>query len=267
MKREDIVKTINGLSGEAGHKKVLDIYNAQKPLPRGYKLKSGDAWCAGTVSAVFLMNGYSDFSECSCPKMVEKAKAKGIWVENDAYVPQIGDVLMYDWQDSGKPVDDVGTPDHVGIVISIDKNKMLIREGNKSGSIGNRDVIVNQLKIRGYITPPYEKETKPTANTPKPEKAKETAQTSSQSYSVGKTYTISVKSALNVRKGAGTQYGLVGYNSLTADAKRHAIKGSSALKSGTKVTCNAVQKNGNDIWMKIPSGWVCAKSGNNIYIK
>ena len=35
--------------------------------------------------------------ECSCGKAVEKAQSMGIWQENDAYVPQIGDIIMYDW--------------------------------------------------------------------------------------------------------------------------------------------------------------------------
>ena len=155
MKRADIVSTINGLKGETGHQKILDIYNAQKPLPRGYKVKPTDAWCATTVSAVFIMNGYNKISECSCPQMIEKAKKLGIWVEDDAFTPQIGDIIMYDWQDTGKG-DDTGVADHVGIVISVTKSKIVVREGNKNKSIGNRDVTVNGIYIRGYITPPYE---------------------------------------------------------------------------------------------------------------
>lgn len=166
MTRNDIVKTINSLEGEAGHKKVLEVYNAQKNLPRGYKVQPSDPWCATTVSAVFLMNGYPDIAECSCPQMIEKAKAKGIWVEDDSFVPQIGDIIMYDWQDSGKG-DDIGVPDHTGIVISVTKNRIVVREGNKNKSIGNRDVLVNGINIRGYITPVFDdKQTSPKTTTP-----------------------------------------------------------------------------------------------------
>ena len=66
MIRENVVKTINSLKGEEGHKKVLDVYNSQCPLPRGYKLQAKDPWCAATVSAVFLLNGYDALSEVSC---------------------------------------------------------------------------------------------------------------------------------------------------------------------------------------------------------
>lgn len=166
MKREDIVKTIKSLEGEAGHKKVLEVYNAQKNLPRGYKVQPSDPWCATTVSAVFLMNGYPDIAECSCVMMIKKAKDLGIWVEDDAYIPQPGDIVMYDWQDSGKG-DDIGVPDHTGIVVSVTKNRIVVREGNKNKSIGNRDVLVNGVNIRGYITPVFDdKQTSPKTTTP-----------------------------------------------------------------------------------------------------
>ena len=154
MKREDVVKTINNLKGEEGHQKVLSVYNAQKPLPRGYKVKTTDAWCATTVSAVFLMNGYSDISECSCPQMIEKAKAKGIWVEDDAYTPKLGDVIMYDWQDTGYG-DNVGVADHVGMVESVEGNRFVVIEGNRNDSVSRRTMDINGLYIRGYIVPKF----------------------------------------------------------------------------------------------------------------
>lgn len=161
MKREAIVKTIKGLSGVAGHKEVIRVYNAQKPLPRGYKVDFNDAWCAATVSAVFLLNGYNVFSECSCVKMVEKAKAAGLWLEKDDYIPKIGDVIMYDWQDNGKG-DNKGQPDHVGIVIKVNADSFTVREGNKSNALGDRNLKLNGKYIRGFILPPYEEKKKKT---------------------------------------------------------------------------------------------------------
>ena len=154
MKRQDIVNYANSLSGDEGHQEVLNIYNSQKVLPRGYKVKYTDAWCATFTSAVFIQNGYSDIAECSCSEMIEKAKALNIWKEDDAYVPQIGDIILYDWQDNGIG-DNVGNPDHVGIVVKID-DLITIREGNKGGKIDNRQLIVNSKYIRGYILPPFE---------------------------------------------------------------------------------------------------------------
>lgn len=273
MRREDVVRTINNLRGESGHQRVLDVYNAQKPLPRGYKLQKKDPWCAATVSAVLITNGYNDIAECSCTVMTKIAKDLGIWVESDAYVPQIGDIVMYDWQDDGKG-DNQGNPDHVGIVIKVGDGKMTIREGNKNNSVGNRTVEINGKFIRGFITPPYEdaqgfldEEIVEVANTtPVVEKSEEKPQTSSHGYIIGNTYTINVNTALNVRKGAGKGCALVGYSKLTADAKKHA-KGS-ALLPGTRVTCqDIVVKSVTDVWMKIPSGWICAIDGNKRFVK
>lgn len=271
MKRSDVVNTINSLKGETGHKKVLDVYNSQCPVPRGYKVKPTDAWCATTVSAVFIMNGYDEFAECSCYYMIEKAKKLGIWVEDDSYTPEPGDVIMYDWQDSGKG-DNTGVADHVGIVISVSKNKIVVREGNKNKSIGNRDVIVNGLYIRGYIVPPYEaengskkaKKKKTTNISTKEKKQQETA--NRVVYELGETYTVSVKSSLNVRAGAGVEYPKVGYKNLTADGKKHA-NAMGALLPGTRVTCLQISRNGTETWMRIPSGWVCAATKDDYYVK
>ena len=269
MTRQDIVNTINSLKGEAGHQKILEVYNAQKPLPRGYKLKSTDYWCAATVTAVFLMNGGCDFAECSCPRMIDKAKKRGIWQENDAYKPQIGDVVMYDWQDNGKG-DNIGEADHVGIVVSVAANgkDFVVREGNKKGKLDDRVMVVNGKCIRGYILPHYQADTQPSSSSSANTATTDTkpANGANSGYVVGRTYTVHVNSALNVRKGAGTNYPLVGYNGLTADAKKHATA-SGALRNGTRVTCNAVQEVGKNVWMKIPSGWICAISGNSVYVK
>lgn len=270
MKRNEVVKTINNLKGEEGHQKVLEVYNSQKPLPRSYKLQYKDPWCAATVSAVFLMNGYNALSEVSCTMMTKKAKDLGIWVEDDAYVPQIGDVIMYDWNDNGKG-DNLGTPDHVGIVISVTKSKIMVREGNKNKTLGNRDVTVNSVTIRGYITPPYEDDTgikdNELVNSPSiPIEAEEKPQTSSQGYyKVGNTYTIRVNTALNVRKGPSKQYGTVGYRNLTADGRKHAYK-SGALKNSTRVTVKEITQNDNETWLLIPSGWICAEESGVKYV-
>ena len=154
MKRATVLATINGLSGAAGHKKVLEVYNSQKNLPRGYKVQMKDHWCAATVSAVFLLNGCDTFSECSCIQMVEKAKKANIWQENDGYKPKPGDVVLYDWNDSGQG-DNKGQPDHVGIVIKSTETSFTVREGNKNGMIGNREMKVDGKYIRGFICPKY----------------------------------------------------------------------------------------------------------------
>lgn len=85
-------------------------------------------------------------------------------------------------------------------------------------------------------------------------------------YIVGKNYTL--QDDLNVRSGAGTNYAIKKYDELTYDGKQHAYKQEHAvLMKGTIVTCLDVIKNENDIWLRIPSGYVAAIYQNEIYIK
>lgn len=138
------------------HRAIIDRYNSQAVLPRGYRVKYTDAWCATFVSAVALEAGFETImpTECSCPQMVALYKALGCWVENDAYVPKPGDIIMYDWQDSGFG-DNNGTPDHVGIVVSSSDSGMKIIEGNLNNAVGYRSIPVNSRYIRGYCVPDY----------------------------------------------------------------------------------------------------------------
>lgn len=87
---------------------------------------------------------------------------------------------------------------------------------------------------------------------------------SKPAYSTGKTYTLLVD-AVRVRTGAGTGSAIKGYSQLTANAKQNAYS-NGCLKKGTKVTCQAVQNVGNDIWIKIPSGWIAAYYGGEKYV-
>ena len=92
------------LRGQWQYKEIIDLYNAQTPLPVGYKVKYTDEWWPTYVSAVGIKAGLKDIilPECSCYRMVQLYQARGQWMERDDYVPDIGDIIMYDWQDSGQ---------------------------------------------------------------------------------------------------------------------------------------------------------------------
>lgn len=72
--------------------------------------------------------------------------------------------------------------------------------------------------------------------------------------------------ALRVRTGAGTNYAVKNYSQLTANAKQNAYS-NGCLKKGTKVTCQEVKTVSNDIWIRIPSGWIAAHYQGQIYVK
>lgn len=147
---------IGAKEGDGTHQHIVDIYNAHKPLARGYKVKYTDSWCATFVSAVAIVAGYVDIipTECSCQNMIELFKAIGCWEENEAITPQPGDIIFYDWQDNGKG-DNVGWSDHVGIVETVVDGKITIIEGNFNDAVGRRSIKVNAKNIRGYGLPWY----------------------------------------------------------------------------------------------------------------
>lgn len=146
---------------DGSHKEIVNIYNSHKPLARGYKLKSTDAWCAATVSAVAIKLGYTDIipTEVGCQQMIALFKQMGCWDENDGRVPNPGDIIFYDWQDSGSG-NNTGWPDHVGIVEEVIGNTITVIEGNHNNRVQRRMMAVNGKYIRGYGVPKYDAEVK-----------------------------------------------------------------------------------------------------------
>lgn len=144
---------------DGSHKKIIDIYNAHTPLARGYKVKYTDAWCATFVSAVAIQAGVTAIlpTECGCGQMMNLFREKGCWVEADNYKPAPGDVIFYDWEDSGNG-DNVGWPDHVGIVEKVTDKQITVIEGNYSNSVKRRYINIDAKLIRGYGVPKYDKE-------------------------------------------------------------------------------------------------------------
>ena len=175
--------------GDERHAEILAIYNGQNPLPRGYKVKKTDSWCATFVSAVFIKANLADLIglECGCGEMVALAQKMGIWCENDAYKPNVGDIILYDWQDTGKG-DNVGWPDHVGIVEEINGSGLTIIEGNLNKAVARRTLLVNDKFIRGYIVPNY---------------ASKATKEAKKKFGITTT-------ALYLRQGPGTNYDLCG---------------------------------------------------------
>lgn len=139
------------------YRKIIDSYNKVKPRPRKYKVKYSDPWCAAFVSAVISKSKLTDIlpRECSCQVMINLLRKRHLWIENDSYVPEQGDIIFYDWNDSGKG-DCRGWADHVGIVESVSGSSIRVIEGNRYLSskrtygVGYRTVRVNGRYIRGY---------------------------------------------------------------------------------------------------------------------
>ena len=147
---------IGAKEGDAIHKRIIDTYNSLKPLPCGYRMTYKDPWCAATVSAAAIEAGLTDiiFRECSCTRMIELFKRHGRWQEDDSYIPQPGDLIFYDWDDTGKG-DCTGNPEHVGVVERVANGQITVIEGNYHDAVKQRTIPINARYIRGYGCPDY----------------------------------------------------------------------------------------------------------------
>ena len=198
---------------DGSHKAIIDLYNSHTPLARSYKVKYTDSWCATFVSAVAIKLGYTKIipTECSCQKMIDLFKIMGCWIENENRTPKAGDIIFYDWQDSGSG-DNKGWSDHVGIVEKVSLGRITVIEGNYNDSVKRRTIAVNGKNIRGYGVPRYDAE--PVANKPatsgtsnQTASGSKTAKKHASSFleSLAGTYEVTA-SSLNVREGAGVTH-------------------------------------------------------------
>ena len=266
------VQYIGITEGSSKHLKILSIFNNSKLCTR-YKMTKNDAWCATTVSAAFIDNGMAgapgsgklfECVECGCGRMIELAQKQGIWVEKDNYVPKVGDVVMYDWGDDGKG-DNVGYPEHVGIVISCNGTTFKVIEGNINNSVGYRTMSVNGKYIRGFIAPKYskftDKDTVVTEKTTTDSKSNTTTTTnktittdskSNTTTSSNKTTTTSSKTSSTLNKKCKFK-GTV----TSTDLNVRSWAGTSnkvlrVLKKGATVeVCDVIQDSAGDDWYYI----------------
>lgn len=154
---------------DGSHKKIIDLYNSHKPLARGYKVRYTDEWCATYTSAIGIECGLTDIMpcECSCSKLINLYTKLGRWMETDSYKPEAGDLIIYDWEDSGKG-ENKNKPNHIGIVVSVSGNTIKVIEGNKNEAVAYRNIAVNGRYIRGFCLPNYASKATVAKPAPKP---------------------------------------------------------------------------------------------------
>jgi len=227
--------------GDELHRELLSIYNLgiretdpgqYDPAPRSHVMRTDEAWCAAFVSAIGLLCGLEDFPlECSCNRQIAQLKTKGLWEEADDYRPQPGDLIYYDWQDTGKG-DNTGVADHVGIVEKITSDNLTVIEGNLSGRCARRKIKINGRYIRGFG------KTAPTG---------EASLIAPSDFPYAATVTPS--NGLNVRTGPGVSFQKRG-----------------ALKCGSIITVTDEDAGWGQIEYKGKPGWVCLEYVKQITI-
>ena len=139
-------------------KEILNVYNSHKPLARSYKIKESDEWCDAFVSACAIKAGAVDLigTEVGCEKHIAIFKSKGIWIEDGKSKPKVGDIILFNWDDSTQ--DNDGYADHIGFVEQQYGNTIVCIEGNKGGAVARRSINVGWGYIRGFARPKYDSE-------------------------------------------------------------------------------------------------------------
>ena len=134
---------------DGSYKEIIDIYNSYKPHPRNTPMSYDWAWCAATMSALAIKLGYTEIIpiEMSCSRMIDIAKKMGIWVEDESVTPKAGWFLLYDWDEKNRKGDNLGDPEHIGIVEKVKGNKITIIEGNYGNKVQRREVKINGIYI------------------------------------------------------------------------------------------------------------------------
>lgn len=156
---QDLLNVARGWLGcsesNGTHRQIIDLYNATKPLPRGYAVRYSDEWCDTFVSACAIKAGCADIigRECGCEQHVNIFKQMGIWIEDGTITPKAGDIILYNWDTNSQPNN--GYSDHIGIVESVSGYTITVIEGNMSERVGRRNIRIGHGNIRGYARPRY----------------------------------------------------------------------------------------------------------------
>ena len=152
---KEAVKWLGTMEGTIEHKKIVDGYNSQNKLPRGYKLKYSDPWCAGFISflGIALDISHVILPEVGCGEMINKYRKAGRWQEADDYKPKPGDIWMADWD--AKKGACTGAPDHVELVEWCDGKNIGLIGGNSDNRVKRRTIPVEYIYTRGFCLPDY----------------------------------------------------------------------------------------------------------------
>lgn len=148
---------LGSCEADGSHKQIIDLYNSHEPLAVGYTVAYTDSWCAAFVSATAIAQGLTDIipTECSCQRQIDLWKSMGRWEESDSHIPQPGDLIYYDW-DQSTHGESTGWADHVGMVAGCKWPFIKVIEGNKDDAVSYRVIPVNEVTVRGFGLPDYQ---------------------------------------------------------------------------------------------------------------
>lgn len=138
---------IKELSGY--HEQILARYRMIQPRPRGYNPTNKDSWCAIFVCALAWALGFRDWPwECSCSMIRYEAMRRGIWRSGWETTVKPGMWVIYDWQGDGGM-------DHIGVVVAVEGNEVVIVEGNYDNAVKIRRIKIGDKSVAGFVDLDY----------------------------------------------------------------------------------------------------------------
>lgn len=129
-------------------KMVIDTYNNQKTLPRGYKVSYKDPWCAVFISFISILSGCENIilPECSAQYLYNGIKGKSV---SNVDI-QAGDIVIYNWKKNPYWADHIGIVQYVG-----GSGNVYIIEGNSSNGVQRKQYSRLSEYIIGIKRPHY----------------------------------------------------------------------------------------------------------------
>ena len=108
-----------------------------------YGIPYGD-WCAMYASFCLSYAGVEGMPlEASCPNWIQDLTRMNLYHSEETYVPVPADLIFFDWNANGEP-------DHVGLVVELDGEKVKTIEGNSGDSVAYQTYNLTDSRIMGY---------------------------------------------------------------------------------------------------------------------
>ena len=183
-------------------------------------------WCCKFICWVYYKAG--------CLNLIKKTAGCGTELtffknkkefQTRGYKPNKADIIFINW-------DSKNTPDHVGIVKSVDNKYVYTIEGNRGNKVAEAKYLLTDTRIIGYGTPAFSK------------------------FETGK-YIVDAKVYLRVRKTPSFDSEYIKFDDLTCEQKLYTLekteKKYNGLANGFIVNVSEIKDN----WGKIENGWVC----------
>ncbi len=187
-------------------------------------------WCCKFICYIF--------NKAKALKYIKKAAGTYTFMDffknnknffNRNFKPSKADIIFINWKSKG-------TPDHVGIVSSIDNTYVYTIEGNRNNRVESAKYKLTDTRILGYGHVDFKE------NEEKPDSSN--------------IYEVTASNYLHVRKGPGTNYTYLKYAELECDQRLQNMEISGRKVNGLVkgVICEVLEINGN--WAKIKNGYV-----------